>query len=252
VENHTYPLPSSNVTNIINIRYKGITRPVANIEVKLDWAKDPKGYHLAEGGRSKRLLIVRNGTGHGPENLQTVHPLLATNWLFRIFANTASTPEGALDFVSRYGPLTPDGWDERAGDDVNLVTFHAEYMREILRLRSGNHKGPIARIDRARIDFRRQLIVRRDDLGPNISLDAKVVWDSTAKAPRWEFYAKTLLDALWLQLGQSLTAGAQIRQCEHCRDWFEAGRGTGRRLDAKFCSDEHRVAFNSLKRSREA
>jgi len=33
--------------------------------------------------------------------------------------------------------------------------------------------------------------------------------------------------------------------------FFEAGRGTGRRLDAKFCSDEHRIAFNSLKRSRE-
>ena len=60
-----------------------------------------------------------------------------------------------------------------------------------------------------------------------------------------------LLDALWLQLGQALTVSAKIRQCEHCGNWFEAGRGTGRRLDAKFCSDEHRIAFNSLKRSKE-
>jgi len=39
------------------------------------------------------------------------------------------------------------------------------------------------------------------------------------------------------------------RACAHCGAMFEAGRGAGRRADAKFCSDEHRVAFNSLKRS---
>ena len=224
---------------------------MALIEVNLDWARDPKGYHLAEGGRPKGLRIVRNGMGPGPENLETIQPLLTTHWLFKIFANKATTAEGALDFVSRYGPLTPEGWDERAGNSVNLITFHAEYMREILKLRSGKQWRPLAPNDRRREDFRRPLVVRRDDTGPSVSLDAKVVWDATVKALRWEFYAKTLLDALWLQLGQELTAGTEIRQCEHCGDWFEAGRGTGRRLDAKFCSDEHRIAFNSLKRSRE-
>jgi hypothetical protein len=30
----------------------------------------------------------------------------------------------------------------------------------------------------------------------------------------------TLLDALWLQLGQALSGGDQIRQCKQCGDWF--------------------------------
>jgi hypothetical protein len=72
---------------------------MALIEVNLDWARDPKGYHLAEGGRPKGLRIVRNGMGPGPENLETIQPLLTTHWLFKIFANKATTAEGALDFL---------------------------------------------------------------------------------------------------------------------------------------------------------
>ena len=50
-----------------------------------------------------------------------------------------------------------------------------------------------------------------------------VVWDAAAKSLKWEFHPTSLLDALWLQLGQALTAGAQIRQCGHCSDWFKTG-----------------------------
>ena len=44
--------------------------------------------------------------------------------------------------------------------------------------------------------------------------------------------------------------GAAI--CLHCGERFQTGlgRGKARRADAKFCCDEHRRAYNSLKRSR--
>jgi len=43
---------------------------------------------------------------------------------------------------------------------------------------------------------------------------------------------------------------AAIKQCLHCGVRFEAGRGAGRRADAKFCSEEHKIAYHSLARSR--
>lgn len=43
--------------------------------------------------------------------------------------------------------------------------------------------------------------------------------------------------------------GIKGKQCRHCNEWFEAGPGTGRRVDAEFCSDEHRIRFHSLART---
>ena len=228
---------------------------MAQIAIELDWARDPKGYRLVEIGRSKELRIVRIGTGHGPKNLPLFQPL-STDLLFRIFANIATTPEGALDFVQRYGPLT--GWD---GDIVSEVTFQAEYMRGVLEVWAGKQKHPDRslaalvsgrhmRVGRGQVGPGKPLVVSPYDTGSSSSLNAKVIWDPFAKALKWELRPASLLDALWLQLGQALTADVQFRKCEHCTEFFVAGRGTGRRLDAKFCSDEHRIAFNSFKRSR--
>jgi hypothetical protein len=90
-----------------------------------------------------------------------------------------------------------------------------------------------------------------DLFGPGIPMFARLDWDRKSSSPVWKFHPNTLLDGLWLQFAQAMTRGTQIRTCMHCADLFEAGLGTGRRLDAKFCSDEHRIAFNSLKRSKE-
>ena len=54
------------------------------------------------------------------------------------------------------------------------------------------------------------------------------------------------------QLEQRVDALAGMAICLHCGEQFQVGRGRGkaRRVDAKFCCDEHRRAYNSLKRSR--
>jgi hypothetical protein len=211
---------------------------MAQLVIEFDWTRDPKGYRLVETRQPKMLRVVRNGKGHDQKDFEPSRPLSSTDFLFKIFANTATTPEGVLDFVGWFGSLTWDGWDAKIGDDVNQVISNANHMRQLLRYSSGNQRPP-------------HLPPNPHQATRSSSIDAQVIWDPATKGPKWELRPKTLLDALWLQLGQALTAGAQIRQCEHCGDWFEAGRGTGRRLDAKFCSDEHRTAFNSLKRSRE-
>jgi hypothetical protein len=210
---------------------------MARIAVQLDWWRDPKGYRLVETGRPKMQCVVRNGTGHGPEDFVLLRPLDSTDVLFRIFANEATTPNGVLDFVRRFGSLTWAGWSATEGEPVPYAISDADHMRQVLRYWATSRAQP----DEPFVP----------QTGRPVSLDAMVVWDPIVKTLKWELRPKTLLDGLWLQLGQALTANVQIRQCERCGNFFEAGRGTGRRLDAKFCSDEHRVAFNSLKRSRE-
>jgi hypothetical protein len=208
---------------------------MAQLVVEFDWVRDPKGYRLVDDRYSAR--VVRNGKGHAPKDFEHCRPLSATDSAFRIFANIATTPAGVLEFVQQFGPLTHDGWAANKGDDVRLVISNAEHMRQLLRYFSGTEKRP-------------HLATSRFQATQAISLDAQVIWDPVTMVPRWDLRTKCLLDALWLQLGQALTSGGRISQCQHCGSWFEAGRKTGRRLDAKFCCDEHRTAFNSLKRSK--
>jgi hypothetical protein len=196
--------------------------------IQLDWWKDPKGYHLAEGG----WLIVRNGGLR--DKLVHCQPLEGSQTLFRIFATKATTPEGVLHFVQKYGPLTIYGNDK--GDRVGEVIRRAEIMRDTLKWMSAQP---------------RRMPGEEAFFGPGISLHALVDWNRRSRSPVWKFRPSTLIDGLWLQFAQAVTRGVQMRTCMHCGDLFEAGLGTGRRLDAKFCSDEHRIAFNSLKRSKE-
>jgi hypothetical protein len=197
--------------------------------IQFDWWKDPKGYHLND----TRQLVVRNGARD--DELVLCQPLGSSQTLFRIFANEATTPEGVLDFVQRYGPLTVYG--NGRGDGVGEVIRRAEIMRDTLKWVSAQP--------------RRRMAGEETFFGPFIPLRAWLDWDRRSRTPVWKFSPNTLIDGLWLQFAQAVTRGVQLRTCMHCGELFESGLGTGRRLDAKFCSDEHRIAFNSLKRSKE-
>jgi hypothetical protein len=200
--------------------------------IDLDWWKDPKGYRLAETGRPRLLRVVRNG---GPrDTLALSRPLDTSDTLFGIFAKTATTPEGVLKFVQSFGPLTVFGNDQ--GDLVNDIINRAHFMQSTLKWMSAQP---------------RQLAREKPFLGPGVTFHAWLDWDLTTDSPVWRLRPSTLLDGLWLQFAQAVSRGIQIRTCAHCGGLFETGRGTGRRFDAKFCSDEHRIAFNSLKRSEE-
>lgn len=225
---------SSFVTDILHIHYKTETAAMAWLPtLQLEWWKDPKGYHLAEVGRLKLLRVVRNG--HTRDKLVPCRPLDSSHTLFGIFANTATTPEGVLAFVERFGPLTVFGHDE--GDLVNDVIHRAVNMRDTFKWISAQP--------------RRRMACEESFFGPGVTLHAWLEWDPVSNSPVWQFHPSTLIDGLWLQFAQAVTRGVHIQTCMHCGDLFETGPGTGRRLDAKFCSDEHRIAFNSLKRSRE-
>jgi hypothetical protein len=200
--------------------------------IDFSWCRDPEGYRLVD---SKPLRkIVRNG-----RNGSEVPCRALSGEEFRIFVSTATSDEGLLEFVQRFGPLTWAGWDQTHGDIVAPLIDQARWMRDLFTAAAEGHLPPPGEDDGGPVD-----------IGVDSTVRAAVVWDPAAKSPRWCFRPNTLLDALWLQFGQSVTRGMQLRACLHCGTWFETGAGTGRRADAKFCSDEHRVAFNSLKRSK--
>ena len=67
---------------------------------------------------------------------------------------------------------------------------------------------------------------------------------------RMAMIANSLIAGMWLQLAQKLSGSAKFRFCELCGAPFEVGPGTGRRGDAQFCSDTHRIEFNSRKRTK--
>src|SRR5262245_25252976 len=204
---------------------------MTQLVVEFDWVRDPKGYRLVE--TKKGRWVVRNGKGHSPKDFVNYRPLSKTDLLFKIFASTAITPTGVLKFVQDFGPLTWGGWDPNRGDSVELVISNARHMHQVLSCWDTNRRRPSSPLAQP----------------PSATLDAMVIWDPVKKALKWELRPNTFLDALWVQLAQKLTSNIGIRQCEHCGAWFEAGQGTDRRRDSKFCSDEHRISFNSLKRS---
>src|SRR6516165_6944065 len=191
--------------------------------------RDRKGYHLDKFGR-----VLRNGKEQ--KDLERCYPLSSPD-LYLIFANTCTTADGVVKFVNQYGPVTQLGNDIDRCDNVKKVIHQAKLMQEIWKRSAGGQQWPKEWAKPGRITT-------------ISSIDAAIVWEPVSRLPRWQLRPKLLLDALWLQLGQALTGRALIRQCEQCHRWFEAGRGTGRRADAKFCSEEHKISFHSHKRSR--
>jgi len=185
--------------------------------IEFTWHRDEKGYNLIPGSSPR---IVGKG---GSQKLY--RPLDEFPTLFKAFGNIQKTPGGVLDFFEIFGPLTHDGEAGGKGEKLSTVIDWAKLMESRLQKVKG----------------------RQEDIPLN-RLQAHLV--NGRDVARLEFRPSTLIDALWLQLGQELSGGTIIQRCIHCHRPFRAGPGTSRRADAIFCCDEHRIEFNSLKRSR--
>jgi hypothetical protein len=222
---------------------------MAALEIDLEWRRDAKGYLLKESRAPKayaaddetsllardwgspKRIVPKGG------NLIFDRPLAKNDHLFLYFAKEGTEPSGLLKFINAFGPLTRSGFDCDRGEEVPRLVSHAAAMR--------------GWIDAVRDERRASL---PDSIGPDGlklgTLVAEVVIDPITQAPRLRLRVNDLLTGLWVQLGQKMTGSARFQRCLQCRGMFETGPGTGRRLDAKFCTDAHRIAFNSQKRSR--
>jgi len=154
--------------------------------------------------------------------------------LFRIFASQGSNRDGLLDFVCRFGPMSEEG-NRDDGEQAIIGLAAAAAMFEVLQAYSDDPRNWFSVYARKEFYWSK--------------MDVKLERNPMTGKPQFRFVPSTFLDALWLELGQTLTSDAQLRNCRQCGIWFPTGPGTGRRADSTFCSDGHRIRFHSLRRS---
>jgi hypothetical protein len=247
---------------------------MAPLHVDFEWWRDPAGYRMSEAKANPNVIyhppkhrplhdlpVVPGqwGLAYHPFGIRVLHGLnhdhLSLLHVYReggklvpyrpldVFASLYAefarirTADDVLYFVERYGPLTRDGLDTSKGELVDGVLAHADAMRDLFVFLSGNRAG-------------RAKLIADLQMSPFAELEVTLELDPASEDLKLRLCPTSLLDAIWLQAAQELSSGAAVQQCRHCGDWFETGPRTGRRADAKFCSDAHRIAFNSLKRTK--
>jgi hypothetical protein len=191
-----------------------------NLVFDFVWYKDSKGYRLvqppsvAHQGRDLLDLPPTEPTRivRNGGRLIRYEPLRIET-LFEHFSRLR-TEDDVLKFVETYGPLTDSGTRRGKGDNVRELIEEAKDMR--------------SRTGRPPWNLYVSINPTRDEL-------------------RLRVRPACLLDAIWLQYAQ---ANTRSRECPQCHEQFLVGAAAGRRADAEYCSEQCRVKFNSLKRSR--
>ena len=188
------------------------------------WYKDSKGYRLVPGKPVKRKP--------GQSFLDAVLDMpMADIQPMRIVRNG-----GAL---RRSEPMKIE----------RLFEQFAKIENEVDVLKFVERHGPLTTL-RGKGDIVLKLIHEAEDMRRGVSkslakLNVSIV--STGGETRLILRPACLLDAIWLQYAQAST---RSRRCPQCHKLFLVGAAAGRRKDARYCSDECRVKFNSLERSR--
>jgi hypothetical protein len=197
-------------------------RPAQLALKDFSWSRAPKGYYRLWNDDDVQRVIWYGAA-------ETYKPLDGRENPLGQFASLEN-PEGVLDFIRKFGPLTPEGMDDSKGENVESVLQQARLVSKLLRA-AGHKHSPL---DLPEKPTAIGLTIRIGESGP--------------EEPFVKLEPRTLLDAIWLQLAHVLTGDGEIRHCLHCGVGFAAGGQSGRRQDAKFCSDEHRVAYNNQRR----
>jgi hypothetical protein len=236
------------------------------LSIRLDWQKDSAGYELADHGKRGFYVVGKGG------DLVPFRPLEGNDVVFTAFAKVNS-PATLLNFVSHYGLLEepacerPFDTETRQGYVLGGEFFHFDEEAGGLKLRPTGEAAPSGErvsdhLETAAL-FRRVMTggaeaLRRD---PLLTAVKEAIWKTaelgelTAEVDskqgfRLAIAVNSLLAGLWLQLAQGVLGHRSFNTCRSCGSIFEVGVTFGRRADAKFCSDAHRIEFNSHKRSK--
>jgi hypothetical protein len=220
------------------------------LDLKFSWIRDPEGYDIEFAAFNPERPIRYSDNGPSLELKPDENtPLLLRGWdhvqivgksgkeveyqisgekseHFIEFAAIRNSAQ-AIQFFKLHGPLETHGREQ-----LSFVLHHAKVFQSLLPKKAGLPKT----VEVTRLD----LVLTRLDL---------VLIRAGSSKSRMQIVPRTLLSLMYLQLAQSLAGERPVRRCKHCDELFEVGPGTGRKSDSKYCTKEHQVLYNSLKRS---
>jgi hypothetical protein len=211
------------------------------IDIDFEWKRDESGYDIVTGKGATAFEVGAGGQLGNPRQMperQIVPrggPLVLTPPLspdlYLVFARSARSEDGLLEFVRQHGPLNQHGNSSR-GESVPEGLDVAAQMRELL----ARNEKPAKLLD--------------DEICVNI--DLVIGTDPISETPKLKYRVENLLAALWVQCAEAVTQGTSFRECEYCGALFKRGLGAGRREDSKYCTPAHRIAHNSRKRGKKS
>ena len=189
-----------------------------DLTIDITWYKDPKGYRLVPA----KPIKLRPGQSL----LDVPYTRLSPPGLFVTAAS--------FNRIARWKfQILVGRFIRMATSESGLLAFIEKYGPLTFDGLRGKGDNVPAIIDQAKA------MLRPGHTSLN-KLNASIVIDYGEM--RLKVWPACLLDALWLNVAQK---NIRSKECQQCHKPF-----VDRRRDAKFCSDQCRIAFNSLKRSR--
>ena len=164
-------------------------------------------------------------------------PLEIRPVLFMDFANLDGSAESCLGFANKWGYLglglfPSDDQSPYGGEALDQWQERIQSMREAIEVWKDN---PEILLVGGRNEFfvseMRAVLVQSP---PDGSLEMRV-------------RPSSLYSAMRLQFGGAVASGSFVRTCDQCGQWFGAG-GSGRRMDARFCSNKCRADYHNAKK----
>jgi hypothetical protein len=150
--------------------------------------------------------------------------------LYLEFSQLDGSEESCVGFAEKWGLLTELAYStgDLPSEDLSFWRAEIKKMRVYIQMlpkvvRVANSRGTFAKVGTVDV-----LLV--PGTGPNAR-------------PIVVMEPGNLLQAMNLQLTQSVAGGAALGTCQQCGRWFEA-----RRKDAKFCTDRCKHDFHNSKR----
>jgi hypothetical protein len=161
--------------------------------------------------------------------------------LYVRFANLDRSEESCVKFASAYGLLRSQSRDEAEPlEDWNNEIRTMKALVSLLRLQvNEDAPGGI-----------RLLGSSRKAPFTLTSIDVILEPGSSGERPKLFLKPATLRDAMYLQLGESLTTEGSLQSCRQCGKWFERGTTEARRSIAIFCSEKCKNHFHYVKRTK--
>lgn len=248
--------------------------------VRFVWKVSRAGYRWTVDKTGRRVLCAADAATRGWTKLSNqleYRPLEKRTGLFRELASLNASEAAVRSFATMFG-LLESGDNVELSSEAATVRAHGEtltfWKTEIQHLRlavdlwdayqtgdRNNLVAPTTKLARNRSRFGLRPGFHPDDsdvaveamraiqeiVDQNLAgrVNARFLAQEASQIPKVTLQPQSLLGAIWLQFAAAVDARKKFASCQHCGAPFEISLAqTGKRSDARFCSDRCRVGYH--------